>query len=117
MDFVWGSVRCTYRLVEEPLMHLRIVMGEWRCLLPPFKNMCIECCTSTHVIVHTNLQIKELRNHGDDVARELSLHGMSSDAVPNGRRGFEELLKLVRVTTTSQNGVVCVCVCVCVGGG
>ena len=63
-------------------------------------NLMLTCTYGQCLMSKDSLsQIKELRNHGDDVARELSLHGMSPDAVPNGRRGFEELLKLVRSET------------------
>ena len=62
--------------------------------------------TDTHMLIHTQthahkllafatFQIKELRNQGDEVARELSIHGLNSDLVPPERRTFEELMKLV----------------------
>ena len=41
------------------------------------------------------LKVKELRNSGDEVAREVAARGGDMSVVPPGKRGFEELMKLV----------------------
>ena len=42
------------------------------------------------------MQVKELRNQGDEVAREIMMRGGDGGVVSNSRRrGFEEFMKLV----------------------
>lgn len=40
-------------------------------------------------------QVNELRNQGDEVAREMAMVGGDRDLVHQEKRGFEEFVKLV----------------------
>ena len=51
--------------------------------------MCLTCGT---VPSH---QVNELRNQGDEIAREMAMLGGDRENASQERRGFEELMKLV----------------------
>ena len=59
------------------------------------------------------LQVKDLRNLGDEVAKEVGVRGGDMSLVPDERRGFEELMKLVSRMSLAYLHCVCMCVCVC----
>lgn len=52
------------------------------------------CACVLYVVLSPN-QVNELRNQGDEIAREMAMLGGDRENASQERRGFEEFMKLV----------------------
>ena len=55
---------------------------------------CFVCAYILLVVLSPN-QVNELRNQGDEIAREMAMLGGDRENTSQERRGFEEFMKLV----------------------